>query len=69
MSCKGCKIETICSLKGNLKQNKLLCPCKNCLVKINCSEYCKEYIFVLQQVKFYIDEKLLTEKLFELAGG
>ena len=53
-TCKGCRIIRACSLLKIEEQNprikyNIFCPCKECILKMMCTEQCKDYIKLVRQ--------------------
>jgi hypothetical protein len=42
-TCKGCITEARVSKCYIQYKDMLKCPCKNCIVKVTCEEYCDEF--------------------------
>lgn len=55
-SCQGClQGEIYCSVSSCIKTHRLKnnCPCKSCIIKMNCKDYCNEfrkYCFQLSKI-------------------
>ncbi len=47
----GKKIESVFLTNLFKSLHKYTCPCKRCIVTINCSERCKEYNLLIQHAK------------------
>jgi hypothetical protein len=63
-NCKGCQRKDTCVLlkieeKSDI-QYKALCPCRNCLLKMICTEACKDYLKIIKRA--FIDYDTLEHK-------
>jgi hypothetical protein len=41
--CKGCSEITSCLIRG-IKSRRKICPCRQCLIKVSCREFCAKRI-------------------------